>query len=82
MYICGCSLQPEAIGHSQTCLQPESGASQSYTLCGLVIWEVSHFQIWLLYPLWAMRGGAHLGKPLKIPGGLHMPLLQHAALLM
>ena len=34
--------QPEAIGHSQTCLQPESGAGQSCTVCSLVNWEMTH----------------------------------------
>ena len=27
VYVCGGNPHPEAVGHSQTCLQPESGAS-------------------------------------------------------
>ena len=42
IYICGGNPQPEAIGHSQTCLQPESGASRTCTVCSLVKWEMTH----------------------------------------
>ena len=42
IYICGGNPQPEAIGHSQTCLQPESGASRTCTVCSLVNWEMTH----------------------------------------
>ena len=42
IYICGGNPQPEAIGHSQICLQPESGASRTCTVCSLVNWEMTH----------------------------------------
>ena len=34
--VCGGNQQPQAIAHSQTCLQPEYGASQTRTICNLV----------------------------------------------
>ena len=35
-YVCGGNLQPEAIGHTQTCLQLESGDIWTCTVCDIV----------------------------------------------
>ena len=40
-YVCG-NPQPRAIGHTQTRLQPESGAGELCTVCSLVNWEMTH----------------------------------------
>ena len=70
---CG-NLQPEAIGHTRTCLQPESGGrhyiSYMHSLqpCQLPVGNDSLLNM-VLHPLLDMRGGASLCNPLEIPGG-------------
>ena len=42
LYVSG-NPQPEAIGHTRTCLQPESGGPVVLcTACSLVNWETTH----------------------------------------
>ena len=58
----------EAIGHTRTCLQPESGAGTMHSLQPSQLGNDSLLNM-VLCPLLDMRGGASLCKPLKIPGG-------------
>lgn len=66
------NLQPEAIGHTQTRLQPESGAGRTCTVCSLVNWEMltpKHGSYTPSGQCVELPRGASLGKPLEIPGG-------------
>ena len=45
VYIHGGNSQPEAIGHSRTFLQLESGASRACTACSLVGWELMSLNV-------------------------------------
>jgi len=59
--------QPEAIGHTRTCLQPGSGPGDTHSLQPCQLGNDPHLNM-VLYPLWTMRGGTFLCGSLGIPG--------------
>jgi len=60
--------QPEAIGHTRTCLQPESGASTMHSLQPCQLGNDPLLNM-VQYSLWTVRGGPSPCKTLGIPGG-------------